>query len=129
MQANLVSGSSKTAAEMWVQVSVICEKCVSSAAIWHLGRQDGGAGNEAVEVSASTLELQGSVVQGTRQAEVSASALEPQGLCSIHHSEFILPGEKELDFHIPQPVLANWKIENVQAFSALAPEVTLATQG
>lgn len=106
MQANLVSGSSKTDAEMWVQVSVICEKCVSSAAIWHLGRQDGG-GNEALEVSASTLELQGSVVQGTRQAEVSASALEPQGLCSIHHSEFILPGEKELDFHIPQPVLAN----------------------
>lgn len=41
MQANLVSGSPKTAAEMWVQVSVICEKCVSSAAIWHLGRQDG----------------------------------------------------------------------------------------
>lgn len=105
MQANLVSGSPKPAAEMWVQVSVICEKCVSSAAIWHLGRQEGG--NKAVEVSASALELQGSVVQGTRQAEVSASALEPQGFCSIHHSEFILPGEKELDFHIPQPILVN----------------------
>lgn len=113
---------------MGAGISDLWEMCFfcSDMAPGEAGR---GGGDEAVEVSASTLELQGSVVQGTRQAEVSASALEPQGLCSIHHSEFILPGEKELDFHIPQPVLANWKIENVQAFSALTPEVTLATQG